>query len=84
MGGVESLYVESAQMSRLLLLVALVLVVYLLFRSFRKNIVSGENGRVTEDMVRCEHCGVHLPKGESVQSEGRFFCNADHRDNYKV
>lgn len=31
-----------------------------------------------EDMVRCSHCGVHLPRSESLTSDGRFFCSEDH------
>lgn len=73
---------ESIRMSRLLLLVAIAVVVYLLIRSFRKNAFRQETPEV-EDMVRCAHCGVHLPKGESVQADGRFFCSAEHRDAYR-
>lgn len=73
-------------MSRLLLLFAIVVVVYLLIRSFRENVsgkdVHGQDEAVAEDMVRCAHCGVHLPKGESVQAGGHFFCGAEHRDAY--
>ncbi len=32
-----------------------------------------------EDMVRCIHCGVHLPRSESITSEGKFFCSEEHR-----
>nr|WP_302848423.1 PP0621 family protein [Nitrosospira multiformis] len=32
-----------------------------------------------EDMVRCVYCGVHLPRSESIISEGRFFCSDEHR-----
>jgi len=32
-----------------------------------------------EEMVRCAHCGVHLPRSESVTSQGAFFCSNDHR-----
>ncbi|WP_025041532.1 PP0621 family protein [Nitrosospira briensis] len=32
-----------------------------------------------EDMVRCVHCGVHLPRSESITSEGKFFCSDEHR-----
>jgi uncharacterized protein len=32
-----------------------------------------------EDMVRCVHCGVHLPRSESIVSEGKFFCSDEHR-----
>lgn len=74
-------------MSRLFLLLAIAAVVYLLIRSYRKN-ASGKGmpdqaGAVAEDMVRCAHCGVHLPKGESVQADGQFFCGTEHRDAYR-
>jgi uncharacterized protein len=69
-------------MGRLLFVFAIVAVVYLLFRSYRKNL-SSQDKAITEDMVRCTHCGVHLPKGESVRSEGRDFCSVEHRDSYR-
>lgn len=67
-------------MSRLLLIIAIVVVVYLLFRSFRKQALQQDKTIAAEDMVRCAHCGLHLPKGESVQADGQFFCSAEHRD----
>ena len=33
-----------------------------------------------ELMVRCEHCGVHLPASEAVSAEGRSYCSVEHRD----
>lgn len=66
-------------MGRLLLIIAIAAVVYLLFRSYRKQ--APQPGKPdTENMVRCAHCGVHLPQGESVRDDGRFFCSAEHRD----
>ena len=70
-------------MARLLLLAAIVAVIYLLIRSFRGKASPKQDSAIPEDMVRCEYCGVHLPKGESVQSDGRFFCCAEHRDAYR-
>lgn len=69
-------------MSRLFLLIAIAAVVYLLIRSFRKN-APRQDEATAEDMVRCAHCGVHLPKGESVQAQGLDFCSAAHRDAYR-
>jgi len=69
-------------MSRLFLLVAIALVVYLLLKSYRRN-VPQQDKTVAEDMVRCAYCGVHLPKGESILSGGIFFCCAEHRDAYR-
>jgi uncharacterized protein len=69
-------------MGRLLFVFAILVVVYLLFRSYRKNL-SRQDRPVTEDMVRCAHCGVHLPKGESVRAEGMDFCSVEHRDTHR-
>lgn len=69
-------------MSRLIFLIAIAAAVYLLIKSFRKGSVKKE-GPAAEDMVRCAHCGVHLPKSESIQTEGLFFCSAEHRDAYR-
>jgi len=30
-------------------------------------------------MVRCVYCGVHLPRSESLTSDGKFFCSDEHR-----
>lgn len=70
-------------MSRLLLIIAIVAVVYLLIRSFRKQAPQQDKAISAEDMVRCAHCGVHLPKGESIQDNGQFFCGAEHRDAHR-
>jgi len=59
-----------------------VLVAYLILKSHRRRV---ERSRATrppkgsEDMVRCEHCGVHLPRSESITTHGRFFCTPEHR-----
>ena len=74
-------------MSRLFLLLAIAAVVYLLIRSYRKNVTGqdlpGQDKAAAEDMVRCAHCGVHLPKSESIHADGQFFCSAEHRDAYR-
>ncbi len=31
-----------------------------------------------EDMVRCVHCGVHLPRSEGLLRDGRLFCSEEH------
>jgi len=72
-------------MSRLLFLAAVVAVVYLLLKSYRSRIseekpsARAEPPVHAEDMVRCVHCGVHLPRSESIMAGGKFFCCEDHR-----
>jgi len=68
-------------MSRLLMLVAIGAAVYWLLRSYGKE-VSRQDRPVVEDMVRCAHCGVHIPRSESIASGKNFFCSTGHRDAY--
>ncbi len=70
-------------MSRLLFIIAVVAVVYLLLKSFRRrgqveSDAAAPPGRA-EDMVRCIYCGVHLPKSESLLAEGKYYCCEAHR-----
>jgi uncharacterized protein len=32
----------------------------------------------SENMVRCAHCGIHLPQSEAVLIEGRTWCSPEH------
>ena len=70
-------------MSRLLLLVVIFAVIYWLFKSYRRQMrkdqSSGEMPGQAEDMVRCVHCGVHLPKRESIVVGGEYYCSEAHR-----
>ena len=71
-------------MSRLLILVVIAVVVYWLFKSYRRKIreESEHDGSApgqAEDMVCCAHCGVHLPKRESLAADGKFYCSDAHR-----
>ncbi|TCT11038.1 PP0621 family protein [Paralcaligenes ureilyticus] len=31
-----------------------------------------------ESMVRCEHCGIHLPRSEAVLIGGKTWCSQEH------
>jgi uncharacterized protein len=31
-----------------------------------------------EAMVRCAHCGIHLPRSEAVLVQGQTWCSAEH------
>jgi uncharacterized protein len=66
-------------MSRLLFLLAVIVVVYLLLRSYRRQELKQDVSSSAEDMVRCVQCGVHLPKSESILAGGHFYCSDAHR-----
>lgn len=31
-----------------------------------------------EAMVRCEHCGIHLPRSEAFLTDGKTWCGPEH------
>ncbi|WMD19964.1 PP0621 family protein [Achromobacter seleniivolatilans] len=31
-----------------------------------------------ESMVRCAHCGIHLPRSEALLQDGKIWCSEDH------
>jgi len=67
-------------MSRLLFLLAVIIVVYLLLKSYRRQAPKSDEATVSsEEMVRCVQCGVHLPKSESILAGGKFYCSDAHR-----
>jgi uncharacterized protein len=73
-------------LSRLLFFIAIAAVVYLLLRSYRKNLPNDDAPAApeAEKMVRCAQCGVHLPHSESLAVEGRFFCCAAHQNDFRA
>ncbi|SDQ61754.1 MULTISPECIES: PP0621 family protein [Nitrosospira] len=73
-------------MGRLLFFVLIAVLVFWAIRSYRRGLkkrqeeAQKESPSIeSEDMVRCTHCGVHLPKSESILSEDKFFCSDEHR-----
>ena len=70
-------------MAKLLLLVIVGAVVYFIVKGYGRSL--GREQQVQrarpaeEDMVRCLRCGVHLPRSESVASQGNYFCSEEHR-----
>ena len=68
-------------MAKIILLVLGLLLVYWILKGYRRSIErrgAPPPKQGSEDMVRCAHCGVHLPRSESVATQGRFFCTREH------
>ncbi|MBU0498557.1 MAG: hypothetical protein KJ558_10335 [Gammaproteobacteria bacterium] len=32
-----------------------------------------------ETMVRCDHCGLFMPRREAIEAQGRLYCCEEHR-----
>jgi uncharacterized protein len=47
-------------------------------RSFNKPPASTRE-KAAEDMVKCAHCGVNMPRSEAIFSGGEFFCTPEHK-----
>lgn len=69
-------------MTKFLLLVALLGVVWWLWRNTRQPRPGArpERGapREAERMVRCARCGVNQPVSESILADGLYYCSAAH------
>jgi uncharacterized protein len=72
-------------LGKLIFLVLVVVVVWAALKSYRKSKTRENPPRaaVAEDMVRCMHCGVHLPRSESHVSNEKFFCSEEHLRLYR-
>jgi uncharacterized protein len=67
---------------KILLLIAIGFVVLGLFRAYQRSLgqpPARPRDDVVEDMVKCAHCGVNLPRSEAIFSGGEFFCTPEHR-----
>lgn len=69
-------------MGKILLLLLVGLAAYLILRSYRRSLDAPprSDSQAVEDMVKCAHCGVNLPRSESIYSGGHFYCTAEHRE----
>ena len=67
-------------MGKLIFLVLAIVVVWAVLKSYRKSARhrAAPRAAAPEDMVRCSHCGVHLPRSESHTSDEKFFCSEEH------
>jgi uncharacterized protein len=71
-------------MGRLFILIVLVLVAVWLVRRALARINPPESGAppdgtaVRDELVRCAHCGLLLPRAEARQSAGAIYCSEEH------
>jgi uncharacterized protein len=68
-------------LAKLLLIIGVTIFIVWLLKGGRRNRSAAprSEGRSAEDMVRCQVCGVNLPRSEALMSRGRFYCCDEHR-----
>nr|MBA2483461.1 hypothetical protein [Nitrosomonas sp.] len=43
-----------------------------------------ENIPAEADMVKCDHCGLHILRNEAVTDGDKYFCSDEHRQQYQA
>ena len=38
------------------------------------------NDAAIATMVRCAHCGLHVPQGEALQNGDHYYCSKEHQE----
>lgn len=69
-------------MIKILLLIAIGFVVWSLFRTYQRSLntpPASTRESIVEDMVKCAHCGVNLPRSEAIYSGGELYCTPEHQ-----
>ena len=76
-------------MARLLYIIVLFIVSLLVLKYVRRKIDEHTNklnqkkldqSKIAEarDILKCEHCGLHIPKNEAIRQGDRVFCSLEH------
>lgn len=64
----------------LIYLLGIALVIWILMRLAKTPRVEKKSAKKVGDMVRCGHCGMYIPRHESVQDGDHYYCCTGHRD----
>lgn len=64
----------------LIYLIGIALVVWILFRLYKSPSASRKQPGRVDDMVKCEVCGVFVPRNEALSQDGHYYCSKEHRD----
>ncbi|MCA1925183.1 MAG: hypothetical protein LDL16_02755 [Thiobacillus sp.] len=69
-------------MPKIILLIVIVFVAVMVLRAYKRSLnkpAAPARDSKPEDMVKCAHCGVNLPRSEAIYSGGVFFCTPEHQ-----
>ena len=65
-----------------LLLIVIGFAVWAVLRAYQRSLnkpPEATREKTVEDMVKCAHCGVNMPRSEAIYSGGEFFCTPEHK-----
>ena len=78
------LTVTNITMPGLLRLIIIGLIVWLAYRLIKRwqsSLSSSKSDTPSEieTMVQCQHCGLHIPKKEAIESHNEYYCSREHQ-----
>ncbi|MDP1709046.1 MAG: PP0621 family protein [Gammaproteobacteria bacterium] len=65
---------------RLIFIALVVWVLVALVRSYLRRAAAPKQPQRIGTIVRCAKCGLHVPQGEALLKDERYYCSASHRD----
>lgn len=70
----------------LIRLIVIGLIIWLLYRMFLRVLQKPASRQqkqpksIARDMVKCAHCGLHIPTDEALVRDNKHYCSTEHRD----
>ncbi|HHA18490.1 MAG TPA: hypothetical protein ENK70_02155 [Methylophaga sp.] len=68
---------------RILVLIAIGLLLYVIISNFLRKNRKLPPKSITEQMVKCEQCGLHILEQEAIQSDNHFYCSQEHLEAHR-
>lgn len=65
-------------MGKLLLIAIAIWLIIVILKRYRASMQRPSAPPQAEDMVQCDTCGLHLPKGDSLFRNDKYYCSNAH------
>ncbi len=65
---------------RLIVFIALISLILFVYRKLTAPKQPSTTAKSSEEMKKCAHCGVHLPKNEAIEEDDLYFCSKEHKN----
>lgn len=79
----EILLVNIMPLIRILIIIAIIWLLIHLFKQYRERRMehlsnAQEQKKITDQMVKCAHCGLHMPETEAIKQGHSYYCSQEH------
>lgn len=63
---------------RILVLIAIGLLLYVIIGNLLRRSRPSSSNAISEKMVKCKHCGLHILEQEAIKKGGQYYCSSEH------